>query len=98
MKELAKPKSKYAKFILQKADSKLIQAICESIYNILEGSLPLDNKQKTKLIKHKSTLRKLIEKSSLKDKKKLLVQRGSGFLPLLLPTVLSSLFSIFAPK
>ena len=38
LEELAKPHSKYRKFILKKAGSKLIQAICESIYNLLEGT------------------------------------------------------------
>jgi hypothetical protein len=93
LKELAKPKSPYKKLILQKADSKLIQAICESVYNILDGNVPLSSKNKQDLFKYKNLLRKLVQKSSLKDKKKLLVQSG-GALPAILPLVISSLASI----
>ena len=92
LKELSKTQSPYKKLILEKADSKLIQAICESAYNILEGNIQLDAKSKQALLKYKNLLRKLVQKSSLKQKKKLLVQSG-GALPAILPLVLSSLAS-----
>ena len=92
LKELSKTQSPYKKLILEKADSKLIQAICESAYNILEGNIQLDAKSKQALLKYKNILRKLVQKSSLKQKKKLLVQSG-GALPAILPLVLSSLAS-----
>ena len=95
LKELSKSKSSYKKIILEKADSKLIQAICESAFNILEGNVPLSSKNKQDLSKHKNLLRKLVQKSSLKEKKKLLVQSG-GALPAILPLVLTSLASVFA--
>ena len=90
LKELAKPKSRYRIIILKKADPKLILAICEAIHNLLEGNVPLDTKQKNLLFKDKKILRKLVEKHTLVYKKKILVQRG-GFLPALLPAVLSTL-------
>ncbi len=39
LRELSKTKSPYKKVILGKADSKLKQAICEAVYNILEGNI-----------------------------------------------------------
>ena len=57
LKELAREKSIYRITILKKADPKLIIAICEIIYNILEGNLPLDKKQKELLFKERNFLK-----------------------------------------
>jgi len=94
LKELAKKKSLYRTTILKKADNNLISAICESIYNILEGNVPLRSDQKVLLIKYKSVLRKLVQRNKIKYKKKLLVQSG-GFLGIVLPAVLSLVSSLF---
>ncbi len=94
LKELAREKSIYRITILKKADPKLIIAICEIIYNILEGNLPLDSKQKELLFKEKNFLRKLVEKNKITYKKRLLVQKGGFILPLLLPIALSAISSL----
>ena len=60
LKELAREKSIYRITILKKADPKLIIAICEIIYNILEGNLPLDKKQKELLFKERNFLKFVI--------------------------------------
>ena len=62
LQELAKPKSRYRITILKKADPQLILAICEAIYNILEGNVKLDPKQKELLVKDKIVLRKFVKK------------------------------------
>jgi hypothetical protein len=93
LKELAKTKSRYRKDILKKADPNLILAICESIYNLLEGRVKLNSSQKELLNKDKFILRKLIQKTKISDKRKLLLQKG-GFLPILLPAVLTTLASV----
>jgi ABC-type glutathione transport system ATPase component len=93
LNELAKPKSRYRISILKKADPKLILAICEAIYNLLEGNIIVDSKTKELLKKDKKILRKLVEKNPFLYKKKILVQRG-GFLPALLPVVLSTLATV----
>ena len=72
LKELAREKSIYRITILKKADPKLIIAICEIIYNILEGNLPLDKKQKELLFKERNFLRKLVEKNKITYKRRLL--------------------------
>jgi hypothetical protein len=46
---------------------------------MLSGNIELSPTQKTALLKYRHTMRKLVEKSSLKNKKKILVQNG-GFL------------------
>jgi hypothetical protein len=90
LKELSKSKSPYKK--IEKADSKLMQAICESVFNILEGNVPLSSKNRQDLSKHENLQRKLVQKSSLKENKKFLVQSGVA-LPVIL--VLTSLASVF---
>jgi hypothetical protein len=70
LSELANPKSKYRTSILKKAQPQLVLAICESVYNILEGKLPLDKEKKESLMKYKHILRKLVQKNNLKYKKK----------------------------
>ncbi len=95
LEELAKPKSKYRKILIKKADSKLIQAISESIYNLIDGNIPIDKLKRDILLKHKALLRKIVDKSTIKKKKKLLVQRGWAILPTILPLVLSAISNLF---
>lgn len=88
LRSLVSSKKSIRTGILKNGDKKLVQAICECCYNLLQGTLILNNEQKTELSKFKHSFRKLIEKSSLKTKKKILSQHG-GFLPYLLPLVLN---------
>ena len=76
------------KAILRKADSKLVRRICECALNILVGNVPLGKNHKSRLRQHAPTLRVLAKPEvSLARKKKLIVQRGSGFLPVLLSLI-----------
>lgn len=89
--------------LLKTADKKLIKCICECALNVLQGIVSLKNCQKNKLKKHKNILRQLAEKSkkkksSWKNKKRIIVQKGGSFLPFLLPPILDGLLRIFVPK
>lgn len=83
--------------LLRKADQKLIKYICECALNVLKGAVSLKSCQKNKLKKHKQVLRKLATKptgkNSWKKKKRVIVQKGGGFLPLLLAPVLDGIIS-----
>jgi hypothetical protein len=77
-----KPKERRA--ILQNSGYELIKTICECCENVLNGSVPLCEKDKKRLAPYKAKLRELrSRKKSLKAKKQALIQRG-GFLPALL--------------
>jgi hypothetical protein len=89
-------KQKYKKAILKSADKKLVDDLCEIIYNILIGNLSLNETEFKLLNNYKNNLRKLINKSSLKAKKKILVQKGSGFLPLIIPAAITGISSIIS--
>ena len=86
---------KYRKAVLLKADKKLVVAICESIHNVLAGNINITETDRLRLKKFRKTLYELIDKSSLKTKKRILIQRG-GFLQFLIPAVVSGLASIIS--
>lgn len=85
--------------LLRLADQKLIKYICECALNVLKGVVSLKTCEKKKLKKYKKVLRKLVAKSgrknSWKSKKRILVQKGGGFLPFLLQPILSIISSLF---
>ena len=93
LKILAYSKSRYQKAIINTADKNLILAICDIIFNILHGNVNIDADTKNKLQKHKLFLRRLIQKSSVKQKKKIL--QGGNILSIVLPTLISAIASFF---
>lgn len=93
LKALHTLKPKYRKALLKACDEDEINIICECIYNVLRGKVPLDSTEKTKLHKHKNILRKLVSKGKQKFRKTIIVQKGGAFLPIILGAVLSSLLS-----
>lgn len=93
LKLLAKSKSK-AK-VIQKCPNSLIKALCECATNVLKGNVPLSKYQKARLMPYKKVVRKLGTKSvPLYKKRKILTQKGEGFLGFLLPAALSVLTSL----
>ena len=91
---LCKSKNKYRKFLIQKASKEQIYAICEIVLNILNGNLKVPEINKNKLDKKKKTLRKIVQKGSLKNKR-YLIQKG-GFLEILIPSIVSGLATIIS--
>jgi hypothetical protein len=86
-------KKRYKNAIIKHADRNLIKAIEDSVYNLLKGNTKYQDSDLQNLTKYKHTLRNLIQKSNLKKKKKILVQRG-GFLQYVLPAVITGLSTI----
>jgi len=87
------------KAVLKAADQRLIRGICECVFNTLKGAITLSPQEKEKLKKHKHILRKVVNKqkgSSWKIKKKLIVQKGDGFLAALLPIIGSVIASFIS--
>ena len=95
LRAIARCKTKYRKSLLIKSDKELINAICSCVYNVLLGNVKISEEDKKNLVKYKSVLRKLVEKSTLKGKKKLLIQQG-GFLQFIIPAVITGLASIIS--
>ena len=81
-----KPKIRNA--ILKNCENDLIHIICDCVYNVVKGNVPGLTQQKVnKLARHKTSLIKLTKKVPIKNKRKILIQKGGGFLPVLLPLV-----------
>ena len=58
------------------------------MYNVVKGNVPgLTQGKVNKLARHKTSLIKLTRKVPVKEKRKILVQKGGGCLPFLLPLV-----------
>jgi hypothetical protein len=93
IKVLGNPK--YRKAILAHADKRLITSLCELIYNVLKNNINISEQNRAKLLKHRKFLRELCEKSSLKAKKKILIQKG-GFLQFLIPAVIGGIAQIIS--
>ena len=88
-------KSKKSKHILKKCSNSVIKTLCECAINVLRGNIPLKKSQKKRLFAYKRSLRKLSDKKTpLYKKRQLLVQRGDGFLSILLPTAISVISSL----
>ena len=75
--------------ILKNCENHLIHIICDCVYNVVKGNVPgLTQEKVNKLASHKSSLIKLTKKLPIKEKRKIFVQKGSGFLPFYFPSLL----------
>ena len=81
LKVLNKSGPKMRKAILKVADRNLIKSILECIQNCILGNVPLKSGHKSRLSRHKHTLRKLIKKGDTWQKKKKILQRGGSLIP-----------------
>ena len=81
---------------MKQCQEKCIDAICEGCFNIVRGGVKLTSNQLKKAIEHKFAIRKLGDpKTTLKARREILTQKGSGLLTLLpsllLPLLISAL-------
>ena len=91
LRAICKCKSKKRKTLLKDSSGGVIRTIAQVGKNVLNGNFKLSPRQKQRLRRHKKTLRALSQKrSSIKSKRKLLIQKGAAFLPLLLAPILSA--------
>ena len=83
---------KERKDILKLASPCLIQFICEIGLNILKGNIKLPERQYDALKPHKQMLLRLCASGKvLKSRKKILIRAVGGFLPKVLPAILSAI-------
>lgn len=87
------------KVLLKTADRRLVKGVCECALNTIKGNVPLTTTQKKKLAKHKNTLRKLSCKNlkSWQNKKRIIIQKGDGFITALLAPLIGTILSTFLP-
>ena len=81
--------------LLETAEPDQIRAICECVYNILQGNIYVPEAIKEQLRPHRNILRDIADKKvSYQTKKKLLVQKGGTLLSSLLPIAISGVTSL----
>ena len=86
------------RLILKNCDSSTINSICEIILNILNGNIKLSEENYKKILPFANSCRKILSKKiNVKEKKKILIQKGlqkGGFLQFIIPAVISGIATI----
>ena len=86
------------KALLKHATNDQISCLSEIAYNLLAHNIPVSDKVKQKLSKHKHSLRVLANpRTSVKKRKQILIQKG-GFLPFLIPAAASLIGALLRPS
>lgn len=89
---LSKASPPMRKQMIQSASKEVIDTVCECCLNVLKGTIPLSPHQKKCLGKHRHLLRQMVQKKiPVRQKKKMLVQRGGFVLPMLLGPLLKGI-------
>ena len=86
---LAKSNPKYRKALINGAPPEIMKLLSECALNILRGTITLTKEEKTKLRKHKTSLRQMATPKVSTRAKKKIVQKG-GMLQALLKPVLKA--------
>jgi hypothetical protein len=79
------------KTAIDQATADEITSIAEIAHNILEGNFEISKETKTKLLRHKATIRKLAQRKISNKRKKTLIINQLEILPHLLGPVLSAI-------
>lgn len=85
LRELLRVNSKKRKVLLKHVNDSLVQCLSECCLNVVRNNVPITEQRLKSLRKHKDSIRKLADKKlQLKQRKRLIIQKGSGFIvPLL---------------
>ena len=83
---------KLQKAILCTSDDDFIKCLSECCHNICKGNIKLSEKEESELKKHCAAVRQLASRSvSLKRKRQVLQQKGSGLITAVVAPILASL-------
>jgi hypothetical protein len=93
LRTIAKARPDVRRSLLEMADKELIRCLCEISDNTLKGYVNLNSRQKQKLSRYKKILRRIAQRGETWQKKKQLIQTGSGFIVPLLAAVLGPIIS-----
>jgi hypothetical protein len=92
LKRLTKCCTKQRCKILTDGGDELLKCLSECAYNVINSNVPVDDGQLRKLTRHKTIVRALAcRKTSLKSKRRKVINQKGGFLLALLAPVLTAL-------
>ena len=80
--------------IIDEGGMELVNCICDCVYNILQGNIPINDEEKDRLRIHKELLRKLVKEKTSYRRRKQLIQDG-GFLGSLIPILAGLVGKLF---
>ena len=87
---------KTLKHIVTSANNKEILAISEICHNLLKGNIPCTPNNIKKMRKNYKSIRYLSDRNnSLKNRKKIIVKKGSGLILPLIPFAIAALSKLF---
>jgi hypothetical protein len=87
IKALQNASQKHRKIILKKAKPELIKTIADICYNIANGNIQLPEQRRKKLLRFRKAIRRISDrKTSLKTKRREIVQKG-GFIGAIIPAL-----------
>lgn len=85
---------KLRKAILKNCNEEIIKSIVEIVMNILHGNLKTSGKNQNELKKYKKQLRTIAKPTkNYSLKRKVLLQKGGSFIPIILGSLLSGILS-----
>ena len=93
LKVLAKCKPPMRKAIIKVADNDLLEAITECLLNICKNTIKISPKTYKKLAQYSRHIEVVADKSKPLAQRRVILQKGDGFLPFLLAPVLEQLAS-----
>ena len=91
-------RGKSLKHLLRYATHDQLKTLSEIALNILEGNVPLSERQKKKLAPYKNVVRLLARKNVPLREKQVAMQKGAGILPLLASAVIPALIELFRSR
>lgn len=91
-------KAEGRKRLLRECSPDALKALCELALNALKGNIPLNPRQLKALKKAKACIKALFRKSTTSKKKRLILQRGRGFLLPLLGAAIPLLTSLITGR
>ena len=80
--------------IIDKGGMELVHCICDCVYNVLHGNIPMEHEEKGRLKRHRHCLRKLVNEKTSYKKRKQLIQDG-GVLGPLIPKLVKLVGKLF---
>ena len=83
--------------IIDEGGMELVHCICDCVYNILQGNIPMTEEEKQRLKRHRYCLRDLANKKTSDKKRKHLIQDG-GFLEALIPLLVGLVGKLFTEQ
>jgi len=95
-----KKSSLRGQLLLEKSsDDRFLRALKEIAVNVVNKNIPLNKVQKTKLQRHGTSIKKLANvRTRGRRKNQKLIKQTGGFLPILIPALISVLSTIASNK